>query len=216
MDDFNYHLKCIEFNNKCWASGPTKDSLPKKPEEDLESLVKKDKKRKQKASSNSKPLKVKVKAFDHMSDDEFNEHLKGKIINIINIESKSDPVKMTSSDLDDVAKCLNDVYGEVKQSDLLSLCNHIKLGKHLIKAKEIFDLQKRTNKTRDTWAVWVKTNTKISEAYARQHKEVASLICKYPKLSSLGISFVELFSIKNKIKDVFVRNIQLGEWWEKE
>ena len=37
----DYHIKNVEYINKCWASGPNKNSPPKKPESDLEDLVKK-------------------------------------------------------------------------------------------------------------------------------------------------------------------------------
>ena len=149
-----------------------------------------------------------------MNDAEVHEFLQGKVVNDSRTETV--PVKMVSSDLKSVAEYLNSVYVEVKEGDSLSLRKHLKLGKGLITAKTIFDIDKRKNKTKETWADWVKNNTTISEAYARQHKEVALLIREYPKLETLAVSFTELFKMKNKIKEMLVKNIEFSEWWKAE
>ena len=36
MDHINFHRDCIEFYNKCWASGPITEKPPRKPDSDVE------------------------------------------------------------------------------------------------------------------------------------------------------------------------------------
>jgi hypothetical protein len=60
----------------------------------------------------------------------------------------------------------------------------------------------------------VKQNTNISEAYAREHRTVATLVQTYGKLKKLSVSFTELCLMKKKIKEVFTSNIDCGNWWK--
>ena len=100
------------------------------------------------------------------------------------------------------------------KGDNVSLVNHLQLGEYLIRAKEIFNIQKIKYKTKDTWSNYVKNNTNISEPYERRHREVAALVQTYGKLKKLSVSFTELYSMRSKIKEVFISNIECGNWWK--
>ena len=162
MDHVKYHMTYIERLNKAWASGLTSDPPPKKPESDVENLIKKGRKRRKGkvVSTPKKAPKAKSKSISKMTDDKFNEYLLGKRIN--NVE-KGIPMCLTSSDLVDVGIYLENIYTTVKQSDSESLLLHVNFGKALIEAKKLFDIDKRKNKTKQTWADWVrKYNLRIA------------------------------------------------------
>ena len=53
-------------------------------------------------------------------------------------------------------------------------------------------------------------NTKISEAYATQHKELALLESEYPKLENVAVSYIDMFNINKNVMDIFVLNVEIG------
>jgi len=215
MDYIHYHTNCIEFVNKCWASGITTEKPPKKPEGDLEKLVKKGRKRKGKMPSNSEtPAKVKKNSISQMNDDEFIVFLEGKIVK--DIEVVSTTVRMPYRDLGDVAKHLNSWHEKVEKEECALLRNHLQFGQYITGAKDFFDAEKIQKKTSETWAAWVNNNTRFKAAYARKHKEVSALVLRYPKLARLAVSFTELYKMKNRIKAVFAKNAAVGDLWKGE
>ena len=76
--------------------------------------------------------------------------------------------------------------------------------------KQIFDVNKIKFKTNGTWADWIRVNTKISEAYATQHKELALLESEYPKLENVAVSYIDMFNINKNVMDIFVLNVEIG------
>ena len=209
-DYVKYHMDCVEFYNKCWARGPSKERPPKAPISKIENLLKK-KYRKAAPSKSSKSSKDKLKSVNEMNDEEFHYYLRERIEDNVPTEPIPD---LISTKLESVAEYLNSLHKEVKKSESSTLAHHIKLGVYLIKAQEIFNEKKIKTKTKETWEGWVSNNTTISSSYARQHKEIAALVVKYPKLARLGMSFRELFQMKNKIRNVLTINIHLGEFWK--
>ena len=57
-------------------------------------------------------------------------------------------------------------------------------------------------------------NTSISEAYVRQHREIAALTSEYPTLKRLAVTYTDLFKMKNRIIQCFAINIDIGNWWK--
>ena len=187
----------------------------------------------------NKTKRPKIKSFNEMDDREFNEFLQGKIITDFVTTSDKLPDKLTSTDLKIVAADLEKAYGQVKAGDVKSLQDHVKLGEMFTEAFSIFEsdkikrkvieaaskkskkkdkgktISKKDNKDKkDTWAEWVKMNTSISEAYVRQHREIAALTSEYPKLKRLAETYTELYKMKNRIIQCFATNIDIGNWWK--
>lgn len=121
MDHIKYHTECIEFINKCWATGPTKETPPKKPESCIENIVMKSRKRKSKDSSSTGPKSKspKVNSFNQMNDDEFNDFLTGLIDCNFNNTTEPTP-ELNSIDLDSVAEDLINLHEELKKSPVNS------------------------------------------------------------------------------------------------
>jgi len=140
MDYIKYHGDCIEFMNKCWASGPTTKAPPKKLESEALNLVKKGRKRKGTASSNSKkPYKIKSKAWNQMTDDDFIHYLLELLPK--NIETTEiSPATTVCNDSKSIAENLEKEYQKVKQGDQDSLRKHLNFGNYLITTKDNFDL----------------------------------------------------------------------------
>jgi predicted house-cleaning noncanonical NTP pyrophosphatase (MazG superfamily) len=120
-----YHGAWIEFMNELWLEGPTGNAPPKMPEESLRTLVN-SRKRKVTASHNQdNNSKCKPKSFNKMTDEEFHEYLKAKLLE--NVEF-NETATSYSTDLKVIAEDLNKLYGIAGKSDNVSLVNHVKLG----------------------------------------------------------------------------------------
>jgi len=215
MNHINYHTKWIEFINKCWTSGLTKDKVPEPPKSDIKKLVKKGRKRKGSLPESKKRPKVKPKSFNEMTDEEFNDYLMGKRRE--NTENTV-TVNLTATDLKSVAVYINDLHEKVLRCNLASLLVHLEMGNGLIRAKEIFDNEKKEQrkqkkKTTETWVAWIEKNTPVKESYGRQLREIARLVSRFPNLENLAVTYTELYNMRKKIKDVFTRNPSFYEHW---
>jgi len=225
MDHYNYHVKCLEFIKKCWTSGLTKDKLPKPPNSDIAKLVKKGRKRKGPLPESEKSPKIKPKSYKEMTDNEFSDYLMGKRRETMENEVAA---KITSTDLVSVAKDINGLHEKAFQSNLTSLCDHLDLGNGLIRAKEIFDAEKKNKnkkdknkkdknktakKTTETWVSWVEDNTPVKESYDRQLRVVARLVYRLPNLRNLALTYTELYNMREKIVQVSTRNSSFYDQW---
>src|SRR5271157_2720138 len=197
-EHFRYYNDVAVYINQRWTNGPDNLPPPKKPEGNIMSLVR-----------TGKLLKPSSKA--EMSDDEFHKYLESKL-SLVNGRSMStiDECK----NLAEIAKHLQKVYIETQRSESKTLQDHFELGKCLDIAKHKFDAEKRKKKLKLTWSVWIEQNTNIKEACARRHREIFSLTEQYPRLKHLSLSYTDFVQMKNRIKELFATNAELGNKWK--
>jgi len=216
-DYIDYLYKERAFVIECWKRGPSMESYPIKPDIDIIQLVKKSTGKKDqrksvemsKKSDKRNDKRVTKANISKMSDLEFNVYLKSKLNVNAGILKTSDTMNLAN--LRDVGIFLKAKMVGLQNKDAMNLRDHIEFGSYLIAAKERFDIQKR--ETKMTWATWVKESVGISEAYARQHREISVLAVKYPKLKQLTMTYTELFKLKKKIQCAFVKNCDIATWW---
>jgi hypothetical protein len=115
--------------------------------------------------------------------------------------------------LSELPAYLDQEYKNMKQAENRTLKAHFQWGRYLNIAKDKFDCEKRKKRMLQSWRTWLEENTKIKEACARRHREVASLVTKYSKLENLQLPYADFLKIKNKIKKVFSENSEIGEKW---
>ena len=148
-----------------------------------------------------------------MTNEEFNCYLLEKCKQFENMNSSETTSKLPSN-LIEMPEYLNQSYIKLQSMEVTALRGHLELGKRLNLAKGKFDVEKRKKRQKITFGMWIQANTLIKEACARRHREIASLTKEYPKLENLNRSYTEFLKIKNKIKEVFQEDKEIGRKWK--
>ena len=198
-----YHTDMITYITTCRASGPSREPPPKKSRSDIL----------KKMYSGSSVRKQDTIPVSEMTGEEFHGYLS-------NFLSSSADKEMSQGNripekLNEIATYLDQEYKSLKYTENKTLKAHIQWCKYLNAAKDKFDCEKRKKRMRQTWRMWLEEHTHIKEACARRHREIASLVTEYPKLENLQLPYADFLKLKNKIKEVFSENSDLGEQWKK-
>ena len=196
-----YYTDMITYVTKCRKTGPSSDQPPKNPSSQI---LKKLYIRKTAGKGDNTSIA-------QMSGEEFNYYLESKV------SSRSDEEVLLTQiphKLSELPLYLDQTYKNLQHAEHNNLKAHFQMGKSLNIAKDKFDCEKRKKRMRETWRIWIEQNTEIKEACARRHREIASIVSKYPKLENLSISYADFLKIKNKINEVFAENVQIGEKWK--
>ena len=209
--------KQIEYIKECWKNGPSRNIFPTPPDYDIAAMLKNDSslRGKTKGRRVKQTKKTEILAVKSMSDSEFNEYLKSKLVtDYIPCPFTSVGMEWPAESLEYVAVFIVRKWIDLKNKDGRNLSDHLDFGQFLNAARKRFNTEKREHKLKMTWKNWTDTNTGISEAYVRQHIEIARLVRVYPKLRNLAITYLHLFLLKGKILSVFTRNLKIANWWE--
>ena len=86
-------------------------------------------------------------------------------------------------------------------------------GEWLNVAYAKFDVKKKRGIMKVTWATWLQAFVGISDSYARQLREIATLFGTYKKIRNLGIPFSELLKKKTDILNMLEENKACGDFW---
>lgn len=198
---FNYFNNMLVLVNQIWESGPSKNRLPKKPSCEITQFLEIGAGHKKKKKSDS---------ISDMTGEEFHLYLSAKLDPVITTETTC----KLPSNLIDMPEYLDESYIKLRSIEAAALKIHLELGKRLNFAKGKFDAEKRKKRQIITFGMWIQENTKIKEACARRHREIALLTEEYPKLENLNMSYTEFLKIKNKIKEVFQEDKEIGRKWK--
>jgi hypothetical protein len=197
-----YHIDMISFITKCRESGPSRDPPPTKIRSEVQKkLYMEDAKARKQGT---------IIIVSEMTGEQFHCYL----LDLLGNSSDGETLKeQMPENLSELSGYLDKLYSDLKHTENSTLKAHFQWGKYLNMAKDKFDCEKRKKRLRETWRMWIETNTQIKEASARRHRETASLVTKYPKLENLQVPYADFLKIKNKIKEVFSENIEIGEKW---
>ena len=102
----------------------------------------------------------------------------------------------------------------MNQKDNRVLNAHVDAGKVFQRYQQLFKmLKKKDGKFTSTWKSWLNEKVKACRSYVYRHIQMYELCNQYPGLHELNTSYTQLFSMKGKIKRVFLSNTTLADEW---
>ena len=211
-----YGLDVIDFVQKCWSQGPTKEKFPESPVISfVDSLRKTNEKDKVSVTFVKKQTKKtkRVVSVNNMSATEFDLYLKSKLFEQNDNFSGKFSKMNSTNDMKEVVILLKENVRYFNSVDASSLIKHIEFGRYLIVAKDLFRKEKKNFKLKQSWEKWIVEKIQISPSYVRLHKEVATLCDSYQRLRYLAMTYTELCRLKHKIREVFSTNETIADYW---
>ena len=194
-----YHARMIVAIADAKSKGPVE--LPIKPKRNLEDLFK------EKQGKNKKTKK-------EMTCSELHNYLQTQLVDVPLGVSRNCFI-FSNQTLEEMEEKLKG-YHFVERQYGKSLSFYLQYGNLLNVTFDLFQAKKINGKTKDKWGDWLKNNIGISDSFARKMKDLASIIDShnFPQFLRLGLSFSEVYRLKNQIQEML--NIpEFAEQWEK-
>ena len=116
--------------------------------------------------------------------------------------------------LQEIASSIRYLHNKLNIEDNRSLNSHINAGKMFLHYQQLFKGMNKKADKHTTWKLWIKDCVQICNSYVYQHIQIYKLTVEYPGLCQLNIPFTRLFSIRNKIKNIFSKNPELAKEWK--
>ena len=117
---------------------------------------------------------------------------------------------------EDLFRILQAGYSILQTQNSNALANYLDYGEILIEAYKMWDklLRKHPDRRqRITWKDWIEKNIGITDGYARELREWSKLFSGYTKFRQLGISFKELYHMKDRISYHLRTNEGFAQFW---
>jgi hypothetical protein len=194
-----YHQEYLMVLDKLQKNGPDNIEFPKKPKDSLTLLLGKER-------------------IKHTED--VNEIHAFLVKHIISDQSTMDSISdlgSTYNSPDDLLRIAQDGYRILKKQNSKALANYLDYGQILISAYEVWDTHVKRHpvkRQRITWKTWLKDNIGITDRYARELREMSRLFSGYPKIKQLGISFKELYNVKDCVSYHLETNEEFALLWQ--
>ena len=117
------------------------------------------------------------------------------------------------TNLQGILEHLKSGYDLLKKQNSLCLAASLDYGEWLNMAFELYSLEKLAEKITVTWKEWLEATVGIQDSYARKLREVAKLLCKYPRFKSLGLSFSEIYQRRKQIQVMLATDSSVAKYW---
>jgi hypothetical protein len=148
-----------------------------------------------------------------LTSEQLHDYLSSKLVsNAPNTMPNLDNLNEETS-LDDMISLLAEGYSFLEGLNKKVISHYMDYGEWLNVAYAKFDVKKKRGIMKVTWATWLQTFVGISDSYARQLREIATLFGKYKKIRNLGIPFSELLKKKTDIFNMLEENKACGDFW---
>ena len=159
----NYHGKCSDYLSLCLIEEPTKEGMPKKPDCNVEMVLRK--REKKTKTTKAKPSK----RISDMSDKDFHEHLLS-----LTCDENTDDLGsvMPTETMDQMAAYLKNAYDVLRKNEYQTLNVYLKLGTYLSQAKDRFATEKKHEKLKGSWEQWNTAQREAARMRRRLRREL--------------------------------------------
>lgn len=193
----NYHYEMMFFVDMLEKEGPGDKVIPKPPKAGLKSLL----------GDRKKESKL-------LFGQDLQKYLAEKIVTMDEVTCPKVSDAGIFTNLQDMLKHLKSGYKVLKKQTSVTLAVCIDYGDWLNVAFELHYIEKLAGKMSVTWKEWLEVNVGIQDSYARKLREVAKLLCKYPRFRSLGLSFSEIYQRRKQIQSLLTTDNNAAQYWQ--
>ena len=128
-----------------------------------------------------------------------------------NCPKVSDICMFTS--LENILDNLKSGYEALKKQNAFT-SDSIDYGDWLNVAFELHSIAKLAGKTSETWKEWLEAKVGIQDSYARKLREIATIMGKYPRFRTLGLSFSEIYQRRKQIESMLIIDRTVAQYWQ--
>ena len=198
-ENHQYHNDMIKYIERIAVDGPdTTHPIPKTPKHKLSTI-----------------LTVKQKLSTTLTGNELHVYLQKHLMVVSDgIYPKVEELGRDIVNLEDMIVHLQNGYIIIKMQNTKILQASIEYGKWLNVAFVLHQQAKLTHVISENWTVWLEKYVGISKSYSSKLREIATLLCDYPKFKYLGISFAEVYQRRKEIKAMIVLNPDISAFWK--
>ena len=96
---------------------------------------------------------------------------------------------------------LKEGYRQIQRHQATGLFFYVTYGNLLQICYSFYEAEKETGNKTLKWDDWLKTTIGICPSYSRRLREISRLLFPYPRFSSIGLSFYQIFNMRKEIKN---------------
>lgn len=104
-------------------------------------------------------------------------------------------------------------YDALKTASKKLLWHFIEYGRLLNVSAKLHEREKIRGTMEQTWKVWLQKNVGISDSYARQLRELSSVLISYPKFCHVPLPFLEMYKRRKEIKAMLEASTDIASFW---
>lgn len=109
---------------------------------------------------------------------------------------------------------LKDGYRQIQRQEATSMYFNLQYGYLLDVTFECYMREKESGLQVLKWDDWLKQNIGISSSYSRKLREISRLLRPYMlRFSTVGIPFIEVYSMRKELKEMFLYNEEIRQYW---
>ena len=202
-ENLSYYTTCSDIVKRIKTGIPSESeklpTFPSRPKRKLSSLY----------GKQAKKQKL-------MTSEELHQYLKTKETDISKTVRKDafdfSPVEITTPDI--AVTKLKEGYRQIQRHAATSMFFNLQYGHLLDVTFELYAKEKESGLRLQSWDDWLKQNIGISSSYSRKLRDISRLLRPYMrKFSNVGLPFIELYSMRHQLKDMFSSSEHIREYW---
>ena len=202
-ENVSYYTTCANIVKNIKTVGPSESeklpTFPSRPKRKLSSLY----------GKQAKKQKL-------MTSEELHQYLITKVTDISKKVRKDAfdflPVAITTPEI--AVTKLKEGYRQIQRHAATSMFFNLQYGHLLDVTFELYAKEKESGLRLQSWDDWLKQNIGISSSYSRKLRDISRLLRPYMrKFSNVGLPFIELYSMRHQLKDMFSSSEHIRQYW---